>query len=100
MFNACKVASLGNIYELIRNGADVNHTSNKKSNHKTPIFKARTDEVVSILLKHGADPYAKLDGKGNEKTTRASNSEIEFRNSVIEFQYRFRNSELVNSVIF
>ena len=31
---------------------------------------------------------------------RASNSETEFRNSVIEFQYRFRNSELVNSVIF
>ena len=32
--------------------------------------------------------------------SRASNSETEFRNSVIEFQYRFRNSELVNSVIF
>ena len=33
-------------------------------------------------------------------SARASNSETEFRNSVIEFQYRFRNSELVNSVIF
>ena len=31
---------------------------------------------------------------------RASNSEIEFCNSSIEFQYRFRNSKLNNSVIF
>ena len=60
LFNACKVASLGIIYELIRNGADVNHKANKDANCKTPIFKARTAEVVTILLKHGADPFAKL----------------------------------------
>ena len=31
---------------------------------------------------------------------RVSNSDIKFRNSEIEFQYRFRNSKLVNSDIF
>ena len=31
---------------------------------------------------------------------RVSNSDIEFRNSKIEFQYRFRNSKVVNSDIF
>ena len=32
--------------------------------------------------------------------TRVSNSDIEFRNSEIEFQYRFRNSKIVDSDIF
>ena len=32
--------------------------------------------------------------------TRVSNSDIEFRNSEIEFQCRFRNSKVVNSDIF
>ena len=32
--------------------------------------------------------------------TRVSNSDIKFRNSEIEFQYRFRNSKIVDSDIF
>ena len=84
MYNSCKVASLGNIYELIRNGANVNHKA--KLNAKTPLYKARTDEVVKILLNHGADPYAKLMGSDDRNT------------SVIEHLMKF-NSDCARAIL-
>ena len=72
MFNACKVASLGTIYELIRNGANINHVS--QENGKTPLFKARTDEVVMLLLKHGADPYIRSKANDVDDDTKATSA--------------------------
>ena len=54
LFYACKVGSLENIYELCYHGADVNFRST--ITEETPIFKSKSQDVVMVLLKLGADP--------------------------------------------
>ena len=67
MFYACRVGSLSNIYELCYHGANSNHIS---KNGETPLFKAKTQEVVTLLLKNGAKPehfkQSKQDANGME----------------------------------
>ena len=63
MFYACKAGSLEVIHELNKCGAKINHQSINTG--KTPIFRARTEETVNLLLKFGAQTYV----KSNEGTT-------------------------------
>ena len=44
---------MSNIYELCYHGANSNHISR---NGETPLFKAKSQEVVTLLLKNGAKP--------------------------------------------
>ena len=64
---ACRVGSLSNIYELCYHGANSNHIS---KNGETPLFKAKTQEVVTLLLKNGAKPehfkHSKQEANGKE----------------------------------
>ena len=60
LFYASKYGSLVDINDLLKNGADVNHTS---YNNKTALFKAKTYETVTLLLKYGANVTTQ-DSKG------------------------------------
>ena len=53
LFYACKAANLEVIYELHKHGSNINHRSDVTG--KTPLFRARTEEVVDLLLNYGAD---------------------------------------------
>ena len=64
MFNAVKSGSLANVIELIENGAKVNFISEKTK--KTPLFRARSYEIVKYLIQKGAKAIV-IDEKTNEK---------------------------------
>ena len=60
LFYASQNGSLVDINDLLKNGADVNHKSYTK---KTALFKAKTYETVTLLLKYGANATTQ-DSKG------------------------------------
>ena len=65
MFHAVKFGSLPVVIELVENGADVNHVAKAK---KTPLFRARSYDIVKYLVQKGANPIQKVrDEKGKEK---------------------------------
>ena len=54
LFYASSSGSLANLFELLDRGrADVSHISSK--NQYTALTKAKSHEVIRILLKHGAE---------------------------------------------
>ena len=86
LFYAVKSGSLSVMLELIENGANVNHKYAEYSKNysdtygeyqiknKTPLFRARSYEVVKLLLQKGADPNMCATVKyndDNEKHVRA-----------------------------
>ena len=88
LFYACKVGSLENIYELCYHGANVNFISTKTE--ETPIFKAKSQDVVMVLLKLGAEPYhvpssrKVQNGKMDEKPRTSKEKESMHSVSLIE----------------
>ena len=56
LFKAVKFGSLSIVIELIENGANVNYVSKSR---KTPLFRARNQEIVKYLLQNGAKPILK-----------------------------------------
>ena len=64
LFYASKAGWITNILELIEYGTNVNHPRclpNQYTKSKTPLFRARTYDVVMLLLKNGADPTLKAE---------------------------------------
>ena len=66
LFWAVRSSSMKNIIELIDHGADVNHIAVDDflpvEGHvfqKTPLFRARTYDIIRLLLLLGADPGQK-----------------------------------------
>ena len=53
LFNAVKFGSLPVVIELIENGANVNFLSKEQ---KTPLFQARSYDIVKYLMQKGAKP--------------------------------------------
>ena len=94
LFYAVKSGSLSVMLELIENGADVNHKhvrqnktcgeSEYRIDNKTPLFRARSYEVVKLLLQKGAKPNLsatikyKKDGREKEKRVRAIDHLMKF----------------------
>ena len=58
LFHAVKYGSLAVAIQLIENGADVNHVSDTEI-QKTPLFRARSYEIVKYLIQKGASPIYK-----------------------------------------
>ena len=88
LFHAVKSGSLSVMLELIENGANVNHKNEEycanhfydiygrayKIKNKTPLFRARSYEVVKLLLQKGANPNMCATvkyGNGEKKHIRA-----------------------------
>ena len=60
LFNAVKLGSLPVVIELIENGADVNFISKEP---KTPLFRARSYDIVKYLIQKGAKPIYQYEDK-------------------------------------
>ena len=63
---------------LLENGADPNVFGLKTDYFKTPLHRARTQKVVQLLLKYGADP-----------NTRFRYIIIQFHEKILIFFYHF-----------
>ena len=57
LFHAVKYGSLPVVIALVENGANVNHISEGKQ--KTPLFRARSYEIVKFLIQKNAAPILK-----------------------------------------
>ena len=66
LFHAVKYGSLSNVIALVDSGAHVNHVSDtSNTNHKkTPLFCARSYDIVKFLLHKDADPTLKPEDQG------------------------------------
>ena len=65
LFNAVKLGSLHVVIELIENGADVNILSKEQ---KTPLFRARSYDIVKYLIQKGAKPIYEVKQTHDQKS--------------------------------
>lgn len=80
---AAKCGSDQNTLLLLENDADPNVVGHKG---KTPIHKAKTQKIVHLLLKYGANAYAKMpddDGHGSQSRSRTVFDKLLYRNPQI-----------------
>ena len=80
---AVKSGSLQVIIELIEKGADVNHRAKWKLEDgcvvdKTPLFRARSYEIVKFLMQKGAKPNMKATVVAKQPKTRAIDYLLEY----------------------